>query len=453
MSCSPRQQSLIRRTFIDFQQTAEFLERPLIFDRAEGLYLWDLEGRRYFDAIGGIFVAVLGHRPPRVLEAVKRQMDRLTFAPPLHGITEVALDFIEKLGSVSPGNLNWIKGFSGGSESIEAALKFSRQYFQQTGHPLKSKVISNYLSYHGGTLAAMSASGGAKRKVKFEPHMPGFLKAFSPIQLRDRFPSWEETNRFCAGLFEEIIVNENPETVAAVLVEPICNTGGIVTPTEEYFAALRDITRRHNVLLIFDEVLTGFGKTGDMFAAQTFGVVPDILCSGKGLSGAVIPSGAIMVREDLAESFYGRPEQEIQFFHGHTYAGNPLAAAAGIAVIEELVEKRLPEKARRLGERLRRGLEGLKDLGVVREVRGKGVLLGVELVEDPRSNAPFPAGRKLGDALKRTALEHGLILRIDPDWFAVSPPLIAEEADLDELVALIRASLQAAIARVRKGSP
>ena len=143
MSCSPRQQSLIRRTFIDFQQTAEFLERPLIFDRAEGLYLWDQEGQLYFDAIGGIFVAVLGHRPPRVLEAVKRQMDRLTFAPPLHGITEVALDFIEKLGSVSPGNLNWIKGFSGGSESIEAALKFSRQYFQQTGHPLKTKVISN----------------------------------------------------------------------------------------------------------------------------------------------------------------------------------------------------------------------------------------------------------------------------------------------------------------------
>jgi adenosylmethionine-8-amino-7-oxononanoate aminotransferase len=332
---------------------------------------------------------------------------------------------------------------------IEAA-KFPASTSSRPG-TREDKVISNYLS-HGGTMAAMSASGGAKRKVKFEPHMPGFLKAFSPIQLRDRFPSWEETNRFCAGLFEEIIVNENPETVAAVLVEPICNTGGIVTPTEEYFAILRDITRRHNVLLIFDEVLTGFGKTGDMFAAQTFGVVPDILCSGKGLSGAVIPSGAIMVREDLAESFYGRPEQEIQFFHGHTYAGNPWQRP-GIAVIEELVEKRLPEKARRLGERLRRGLEGLKDLGVVREVRGKGVLLGVELVEDPRTNAPFPAGRKLGDALKRTALEHGLILRIDPDWFAVSPPLIAEESDLDELVALIRASLQAAIARVRKSGP
>jgi adenosylmethionine-8-amino-7-oxononanoate aminotransferase len=447
--CTSRHRDLIRRTFIDFQQTSEFLERPLIFDRAEGLYVWDLEGRRYFDAIGGIFVAVLGHRPPRVLEAVRAQLERLTFAPPLHGVAEVTLDLIEKLGSVSPGNLNFIKAFSGGSESIEAALKFSRQYFQQTGHPQKTKVISNYLSYHGGTMAAMSASGGARRKVKFEPHMPGFLKAFSPIQLRDRFASWEQTCRFCAGLFEDIIVHENPETVAAVLVEPICNTGGMVTPTEEYFAALRAITCRHNVLLIFDEVLTGFGKTGDMFAAQTLGVVPDILCSGKGLSGAVIPSGAMMVREDLAEAFCGRPEQEVQFFHGHTYAGNPLAAAAGIAVIEELVEKKLPEKARRLGERLRRGLEGLKDLGVVREVRGKGVLLGVELVEDPHTNRPFPPGRKLGDALKRTALEHGLILRVDPDWFAVCPPLIAREEDLDELCARIRGSLEAAIARLR----
>lgn len=449
MACTPRHRQLIRRTFVDFQQTSEFLEHPLIFDRADGLYLWDLEGRRYFDAIGGIFVAVLGHRPPRVLEAVKKQMERLTFAPPLHGIAEVTLDFVEKLGSVSPGNLNFIKGFSGGSESIEAALKFARQYFQQTGHPQKTKVISNYLSYHGGTLAAMSASGGARRKLKFEPHVPGFLKAFSPIQLRDRFASWEQANRFCAGLFEQIILNENPETVAAVLVEPICNTGGIVTPTEEYFAILREVTRRFNVLLIFDEVLTGFGKTGDMFAAQSFGVVPDILCSGKGLSGGVIPSGAIMVREELAECFYGRPEQEVQFFHGHTFAGNPLAAAAGIAVIDELVEKKLPEKARRLGERLRGGLESLKELGVVREVRGKGVLLGVELVEDPSTNRPFPPGRKLGEALKRTALEQGLILRIEPDWFAVCPPLIAEEGELDELCARIRASLEAALVRVR----
>jgi adenosylmethionine-8-amino-7-oxononanoate aminotransferase len=449
MGCTPRQEKLIRHTFIDFKQTAEFLEQPLIFEKAEGLFIWDQDGTRYFDAIGGIFVAVLGHRHPRVLEAVKRQMERLTFAPPLHGISDVALDFIEKLSSVTPGNLNYIKAFSGGSESIEAAMKFARQHFKQTGHPGKYKVISNYLSYHGGTWAAMSASGGARRKIKFEPQMPGFLKMLSPIQLRDRFPTWEEANRFCASLFDDVIVNENPDTVAAVLVEPICNTGGIVTPTEEYFSILRETCTRHNVLLIFDEVLTGFGKTGDMFAAQTYGVTPDILCSGKGLSGGVIPVGALMAREDLADSFYGRPQDEVQFFHGHTFAGNPLAAAAGIAVIDELVEKRLPEKARLLGAYLKSRLEGLKDLGVVREVRGKGVLLGVELVQDASTNEPFPAGRKLGDALRQTAIDHGVILRIDPDWFAVALPLIAEERDIDELYGLIRASLEDALSRVR----
>ena len=255
MGCTPRQEKLIRHTFIDFKQTAEFLEQPIIFDRAEGLSVWDQDGKRYFDAIGGIFVAVLGHRHPRVLEAVRRQMERLTFAPPLHGISDIALDFVEKLSSVTPGNLNYIKAFSGGSESIEAAMKFARQYFKQTGHPGKYKIISNYLSYHGATWAAMSASGGARRKIKFEPHVPGFLKMLSPIQLRDRFPTWEEANRFCASLFEDVIMNENPETVAAVLIEPICNTGGMVTPTEEYFAMLQEICARHNVLLILDEVL------------------------------------------------------------------------------------------------------------------------------------------------------------------------------------------------------
>jgi adenosylmethionine-8-amino-7-oxononanoate aminotransferase len=228
-------------------------------------------------------------------------------------------------------------------------------------------------------------------------------------------------------------------------VEPICNTAGMVTPTPEYLQMIRRACDRHNVLLIFDEVLTGFGRTGDMFAAQTFGVTPDMLCSGKGLSGGVIPIGAMIARESLGQAFLGTVEQDVQFAHGHTFAGNPLAAAAGIAVIEELTAKGLPVKARSLGAHLRGRLEALRSLGVVREVRGKGVLLGVELVEDPVSNRPYPDGRKLGDALKKTAVRNGLIMRIDPDWFAVCPPLIAEEADLDELGGLIEKSLREAM--------
>ena len=445
MKLTEREKKILKNTFLDYQQTSAFLEAPLVIEKAEGLYYWDTEGKRYFDAIGGIFVASLGHRHPRVMEALKQQAERVTFAPPLHGVAKTTLDFIEKLGSVTPGTLNYIKPYSGGSESIESAMKFVRQYFKQTGRPEKHKFISRYFGYHGSTFGAMAASGTGKRKSKFEPQMPGFLKVFPPTYWRERFSSWEECNRFSAQLFEDVILNEDPATVAGILVEPVGNTGGIITPTDEYFQILRQICDRHNVMLIFDEIITGFGKTGNMFAAQTFGVIPDILCSGKGLSSGVIPLGAMMAREDMAEAFYGRPEAEVQFAHGNTFAGNPLACAVGIAVIDEIVEKRLDQKAQKLGRYLFKKLEKLKQYGVVREVRGKGILLGVELVRDTKTNQPFP---ELGHALKKTALENGLILRIDPSWFAVAPALIAEEPDLDEMADLIEKSLKQALDRV-----
>jgi adenosylmethionine-8-amino-7-oxononanoate aminotransferase len=306
------------------------------------------------------------------------------------------------------------------------------------------------LSYHGATAGALSAGGGGARKTKFEPHMPGFLKVFPPNFYRDRFASWEECNRFAAQTVEDLIVHEDPETVAGVLVEPVGNTGGVITPTAEYFRILRDACTRYNVILIFDEVITGFGKTGSMFAAQTFGVTPDIICCGKGLSSGVIPMAAMIAREDLAEAFWGEPDRNLQFAHGYTFAGNPLACAVGIAAIDEIVENHLDRKARRLGDYLAARLERLKQYGVVREVRGKGILLGVELVKDTASMAPYP---ELGNALKKTALKNGLILRVDPSWFAVAPALIAEESDLDEMCDLIEKSLVSALDEVVRGTP
>ena len=450
MKLDPRRENLLRHTFVDFHQMADFIRNPLIFDRAQGLYYWDTEGKRYFDAIGGIFVATLGHGHPRLLEAMRRQMEKMAFAAPLHGIADITLDFIEKIGAVTPGNLKYVKPFSGGSEAVEAAMKFVRQYFKQTGHPGKYKFISRYFGYHGGTAGGMAASGTGARKTKFEPHMAGFLKVFPPNYYRDRFSSWEECNRFTARMVEDVIVNEDPETVAGVIVEPVGNTGGIITPTDEYFRILREICTRHNVMLIFDEVITGFGKTGSMFAAQTFGVTPDLMCCGKGLSSGVIPIGAMIAREDMAEAFWGRTEQDVQFAHGHTFAGNPLAAAVGIAAIDEIVENQLDLKARRLGDYLVARLEELKRFGVVREVRGKGILRGVELVKDTATMEPFP---ELGKALKRTALANGLIMRIDPSWFAVAPALIANESDLDEMCALIEKSLADALEEVTGSRP
>lgn len=435
MQLTDRDRALLRRTFVDYHPTADLIAHPLVVERTEGLYLWDRDGRRYFDAIGGVFVAVLGHCHPRIMEAMRRQMEKCTFAPPLHSIAETTLDFIEKLGSVAPGTLRFVKPFNSGSEATESSFKFVRQYYRQTGRPGKYKVISRYHSYHGGTFGAMAASGNGARKASFEPNMAGFLKVFPPNHYRDHYGlAWEEANRFAAKTVEDLIVYESPNTVAAVIVEPIGNTGGIITPTPEYFRMLREICDRHDVTLIFDEIITGIAKTGQMFAAQTFGVTPDIICLGKGISSGAVPLSAMIAREDMADAFEGPGRN---FAHGHTFAGNPLACAVGIAVLDEVVEKDYCATARRLGDSLRTRLESLSSLGIVREVRGRGVLLGVEL------------NREIGATLKKTALANGLIMRVDPWWFAVAPPLIATEADLDEMCGLIEKSLREALEQHR----
>jgi adenosylmethionine-8-amino-7-oxononanoate aminotransferase len=275
--------------------------------------------------------------------------------------------------------------------------------------------------------------------------MAGFLKVFPPNYYRDRFDTWEACNQFSAQASEDVIVHEDPSTVAGVIVEPVGNTGGIITPTDEYFNILRNICNRHNVVLIFDEVITGIAKTGAMFAAQKFGVTPDIICCGKGISSGMVPLGAMIAREDMADAFYGMPEDDIQFAHGHTFAGNPLASAVGIAVLDEIIDNHLADKAQSLGEYLVEKLQKLLSFGVVREIRGKGILRGIELVRDTRSMEPFP---ELGTAFKTCALKNGLILRVDPTWFAVAPPLIAEKSDIDEMCQRIEQSLADAMEMV-----
>ncbi len=442
-------EKMINLTFMEFAQNSSFLQAPMIFKRGNGPYLWDINDKRYVDCIGGVCVATVGHCHPRLIEAMIKQMEILTLVPPLHSISDVTLRFIERLGQVTPENLNYIKSFCGGSESIEGALKLVRQYYKQTGKPDKMKCISNYLGYHGGTFGAMSA-GASRGKFKFEPNMPGFIKNVNPKQLRDEFPSWEETCRFSANLFEKIIAGENPDTVGAILLEPICNSAGIITPTSEYLQIIRDLCNKYDIKLIYDEVLTGFCKTGAMFAAQAFGVTPDIICSGKGMASGMMPIGSFMAREDFAPAFFGPDEDEVNFSHGHTFSNFPLSNAVAIEAINIMEEEKLADRANELHPRLVQRFEKLKEYGVIREVRGKGTLIGVELVEDDKTNNPFPAGNKLGSALKRTAAKNGLVLRTDPDWFSVSPPLIITDEQLEEMCDLIELSLKEALDIVTK---
>lgn len=442
-----RNPDILRHTVLDFRQMSTFMENPLIFDRAEGVHYWDIDGKHYYDGISGIFVVAVGHRNRRIIEALRAQMERLCFAPPLHGTNSQAIEFSDLLSRIAPGDLNTVKLLSSGSEATETAMKLCRQYWKQAGKPTKYKIISRYYGYHGATMGAMAATGTPKRRTPFEPLPAGYIHI--PTVHCYHCPYGQEypsCRVFCAEYLRQVIALEGPNTVAAVIVEPIGNTGGILVPPPEYLPILRRICNEFDVILIFDEMITGMGRTGQMFAAETFGVTPDILCLGKGLSSGYAPLAATIWNERIQEAFWGPEEAGIEFGHGHTYAGNPLSATAGLASVQEIMERNLVARAREMGERLRQRLIAMGEkCGIFGEVRGKGLLWGIELAKDLDTREPFPAELRLGKRIGAEAQERGLIIRHDPDWFALAPPLITTAEELDEMCAILDASIQAVL--------
>jgi len=420
-----------------------FVQKPLIFDRAEGVHYWDVTGKHFWDGLSGIFVAAVGHANPRVIEAMTAQMKRLCFAPPLHGSNPPAIALCDLLAELAPGHLNTVKLLSSGSEATETAFKLCRQYWKQTGKPTKYKVISRYYGYHGATLGAMAASGTPSRREPFEPLPAGFVHV--PTVHCYRCPygrNYPACGVFCAEFFGQVIDLEGPDTVAALVVEPIGNTGGILVPPPEYLPTLRRICDERDVLLIFDEMITGMGRTGNMFAAETFGVTPDILCLGKGLSSGYAPLAATIWSDRIQEAFWGPVEAGIEFGHGHTFAGNPMSATAGLACIHEILERDLLSNARAMGERLREHLEHMARFGIFGEIRGKGLLWGVELARDPVTKEPFSRDMAVGKRIGEEALRRGLIIRYDPDWFAMAPPLVVTDDELDSMCAILETSIE-----------
>jgi adenosylmethionine-8-amino-7-oxononanoate aminotransferase len=426
---------------LDMRQMQAFSRSPLIIREARGIHLFDIEGRRYIDGISGIYVVNIGHGNGHVIEAIRRQQERASFVAPLHAVSDIALEYVARLVDITPGNLDVVKLLSGGSEATETAIKFARQYHRQTGSPGRYKVVANYRGYHGATLGALSASGlGGPRKSVFGPFLEGFVHVHPPTCFRCPYGLERPgCGTLCARQVGSAIESEGPESVAAFLLEPVGNTGGIVVPPPEYFAIVREACTRLGVLLVFDEIITGMGRTGSWFAAQTFGVAPDVLCAGKGLAGGYAPLAATAVREDLYRAgFWGEEEANIQFAHGHTFGGNPVAAAAGLATIEVVEREGLMENGRRTGAHLRARLErGIADAGVLGEVRGVGCLLGVEFVRDMATREPFPPERQFGKCVERRLLEQGLILRCDPSWIAVAPPLITTLEQADEIAGIL----------------
>jgi adenosylmethionine-8-amino-7-oxononanoate aminotransferase len=437
------EEQFLRHIFVR-DQMAEWCKQPLVMARADGVHYWDVTGKRYLDALSGIYVVSVGHNNRRVIDAIHRQLDTLHFSPAMHGTNPVAVQLANLLAELAPGDLSAVKFQCGGSEVTEAAIKLARQYHRLTGSPGKYKIISRYLSWHGSTLGSLSASGLKGRKTVNEPLAPGFVHVFPPTCYRCPFgKTYPDCAITCATLLDSVIDMEDPDTVAAVLVEPIGHTGGIIDPPAEYLPILREICDRHDVLLIFDEIITGIGRTGHLFAAETFGVVPDVLCIAKGLSGGYAPLSALMCREPIAEAFWGPIGENPGFVEGHTFEGNPLSCAAGVAVLREILERDLCANVRAQGERLRQGFDRLaKKYDVIGDVRGKGMLQGIEFVRNRATKERFPAETAFGIRVGRRALANGLLCRFDPHWLAFGPALVVTAEQIDEMIGLLDQSLE-----------
>jgi len=444
---SLRDPDILRHTIPDLQQMTSFLQQPLIFDRAEGVHLWDVDGRHYWDGLSGVFVAAVGHRNRRVIDAITAQLERLSFAPPLHGTNAPAVRLSARLAELAPGDLNCVKLLSSGSEATETAVKLCRQYWKQAGAPTRYKVISRYYAYHGSTLGAMAASGTPGRRVPFEPLPGGYVHI--PTVHCYRCPYGREypaCGIFCAEYLRQVIALEGPETVAAVIVEPIGNTGGILVPPPEYLPRLREICDAFGVLLIFDEMITGMGRTGRMFAAETFGVTPDVLCLGKGLASGYAPLAATIWSDRMQSAFLGPAGAGLEFGDAHTFSGHPIAATAGLACIDEILDRDLLAAARTRGAQLEGRLRAMGErFGVAGEVRGKGLLWGVELVRDRATKEPFPPEASIGHRIGEEAQRRGLICRHDVHWIAMAPPLITAPDELDAMCDILEESAAAVL--------
>ena len=424
------------------------LRRPLL-DRAEGVYLWDVNGNRWLDGSSGAMVSNIGHSNPRVLAAMKAQMDKATFGYRLHFENAPAEILAAKIAEMSPGDLNRVFFVSGGSEAVESAVKLARAYKLAIGEGSRWQVISRMPSYHGCTLGALALSGYQPLTAPFAPMMREMPKIPAPRCYLDRDNLTEEQRGIrYAEMLRDRIEELGPETVLAFVMEPVggATTGALVAP-DSYYSRIREICDEYGVVLIYDEVMTGAGRTGRFLACEHWGIVPDIVAIAKGFGAGYAPLGAAIAPDRLIEPVLDAGG----FAHGFTYAGNPLACAAGLAVLEEIERQDLMANTRSIGDLLKGRLEGLMErYRFIGDVRGKGLLLAFELVSDRETMAPLPAGANAYLRLVELAYDRGLILYsrrtregIEGDHFLVCPPMITTAEQVDEIMDMLVSSLDA----------
>ncbi|MBK8294214.1 MAG: aspartate aminotransferase family protein [Solirubrobacterales bacterium] len=427
---------------------SETNEIPII-TRGEGPYIYDDKGKRYLDGLSGLFCSNVGHGRAELGEAAARQMEELGFFMIWSYAHPRAIELASKLASLAPGDINRVFFTDGGSESVESAVKLARNYHRMRGNGQKMKHIAREVAYHGTTLGALSATGITSLRSQFEPLTPGGCHV--PNTNLYRWPEDREST-WAADAIEERILFEGPETVAAVILEPVQNAGGCFVPPDGYFQHVREICDKYDVLLVADEVICAFGRIGHMFGSDRFGMEPDLITIAKGLTSAYQPTRALIASDRVAEPFL---EGDASFSHGFTFGGHPVAAAVALANIDILEREDLPGHVLRKEDEFRGMLEGLRDIPIVGDVRGAGFFQAIELVKDQGTKESFneeESEKLLRGYLSGELYKRGLICRADDRGDPViqlSPTLVCDTEQFEEIHDVLRPVLTEAAKRMR----
>ena len=428
--------------------------QPPVIVRGDGAYVWDAAGRRYLDGLSGLFTVQVGHGRTELAEAAARQASELAYFPLWSYAHPTAIDLAERLAHYAPGDLNRVFFTTGGGEAVESAWKLAKQYWKLVGKPTKHKVISRAVAYHGTSQGALSITGIPAAKEAFEPLVPGAFRVpntnqyRAPEHLRDDAKAF---GRWAADRIEEAILFEGPDTVAAVFLEPVQNSGGCFPPPPGYFDRVREICDTHEVLLVSDEVICAFGRIGSMFACDDFGYVPDIITCAKGLTSGYSPLGAMIASDRLFEPFR---TGTTTFSHGYTFGGHPVSTAVAMANLDIFEREGLNDHVKASAPAFRATLGKLLDLPIVGDVRGEGYFYGIELVKDKATRETFDddeSERLLRGFLSKALLEAGLYCRADDRGDPVvqlAPPLIVGQSEFDEIESTLRSVLSEAWSRL-----
>lgn len=426
-----------------FASNSELAKGAKIFTRGEDCYVYDIEGRRFLDSFATLLTTICGHTRPEIAKAVQEQMSQLEFFPNyVDTFTIPLIKLAKKLAEITPGDLSVSFFVNSGSEACETALKMARQYHLEKGERQRYKIIGRRDSYHGTTLGGVSATGIPWFREYFEPLLPGFIHVIAPHCYRMGLEP-DACGEICLKAMEETIVWEGPKSIAAVILDPIpgSNTGYPVPP-DGYLRGVRKLCDKYGILLIFDEVQTGFAKTGKMFACEHWDVVPDIMAIGKGFSGGYIPLAATITTPKIYEPFK-KPGSE--FRSGSTYGGHTTACAATLANIEIIEKENLVEKSASMGEYLKQELEKLYKYSIVGSIRGLGMLLAVELVADKKTRKYLDPKLAVGSWIRDWCWENGMILRNNADILVIAPALIMTKDEASKMLRLVEQAISAAI--------